>query len=172
LVILKEFMITPIGTISKFLFVHINISLTLRLSMCLFDEVRVAICSEPNCVTRKWTVLGEVRIGIFALRDIKMGEELTYDYNFQWFGGNKIECRCGAPSCVGYLGAKSRGFQVATPNLFHTCHVHCECHSTCITLMFSVTTDNSVYGAEDFAILLCGIASSCQWYNTIEDSPA
>jgi hypothetical protein len=68
---------------------------------------------DPNCVTRKWTVLGEVRIGIFAIKDISAETEVTYDYNFQWYGGSKIQCRCGAESCVGFLGAKSRGFQVA-----------------------------------------------------------
>nr|CAN75267.1 hypothetical protein VITISV_028162 [Vitis vinifera] len=66
---------------------------------------------EPNCETRKWSVLGEVRIGIFAMRDISIGTELTYDYNFQWYGGAKVHCLCGATSCCGFLGAKSRGFQ-------------------------------------------------------------
>lgn len=66
---------------------------------------------EPNCETRKWTVLGEVRVGIFAKQDIKAGTELTYNYNFEWYGGAKVRCRCGASSCVGFLGAKSRGFQ-------------------------------------------------------------
>jgi SET domain-containing protein len=28
------------------------------------------------------TVDGETRVGIFALRDIKIGEELTYDYKY------------------------------------------------------------------------------------------
>lgn len=66
---------------------------------------------EPNCETRKWTVLGEVRVGIFAKEGIKAGTELTYNYNFEWYGGAKVRCRCGAVSCVGFLGAKSRGFQ-------------------------------------------------------------
>ncbi|KAL6655791.1 hypothetical protein ACP70R_006617 [Stipagrostis hirtigluma subsp. patula] len=35
---------------------------------------------EPNSEMQKWTVDGETRVGIFALRDIKKGEELTYDY--------------------------------------------------------------------------------------------
>jgi histone-lysine N-methyltransferase SETD2 len=57
-------------------------------------------------------VLGEVRVGIFAKEFIKAGTELTYNYNFEWYGGAKVRCRCGAPSCVGFLGAKSRAFQV------------------------------------------------------------
>ncbi|ONM21455.1 Histone-lysine N-methyltransferase ASHH3 [Zea mays] len=37
---------------------------------------------EPNTAMQKWTVDGETRVGIFALRDIKIGEELTYDYKY------------------------------------------------------------------------------------------
>ncbi|KAG6625958.1 histone-lysine N-methyltransferase ASHH1 isoform X1 [Carya illinoinensis] len=65
---------------------------------------------QPNCETRKWTVLGEVRVGIFAKEDISKGTELGYDYNFEWYGGAKVRCLCGAASCCGFLGAKSRGF--------------------------------------------------------------
>ncbi|OEL37404.1 Histone-lysine N-methyltransferase ASHH1, partial [Dichanthelium oligosanthes] len=69
---------------------------------------------QPNCETRKWNVLGEVRVGIFAKQDIPFGTELSYDYNFEWFGGVMVRCLCGAASCSGFLGAKSRGFQEAT----------------------------------------------------------
>lgn len=70
------------------------------------------VFSQPNCETRKWNVLGEIRVGIFAKQDILVGTELAYDYNFEWYGGAKVRCLCGAPSCSGFLGAKSRGFQV------------------------------------------------------------
>ncbi|KAG9444205.1 hypothetical protein H6P81_015545 [Aristolochia fimbriata] len=69
---------------------------------------------QPNCETRKWTVLGEVRVGIFAKHDILPNTELSYDYNFEWYGGVKVRCLCGAPCCAGFLGAKSRGFQEDT----------------------------------------------------------
>ncbi|KAK3144771.1 hypothetical protein QOZ80_4AG0317660 [Eleusine coracana subsp. coracana] len=69
---------------------------------------------QPNCETRKWNVLGEVRVGIFAKQDIPYGTELSYDYNFEWYGGAMVRCLCGAASCSGFLGAKSRGFQEAT----------------------------------------------------------
>ncbi|CAO2828097.1 unnamed protein product [Amaranthus hypochondriacus] len=69
---------------------------------------------NPNCETRKWTVLGEIRVGIFAKQDISAGTELAYDYNFEWYGGAKVRCLCGASSCSGFLGAKSRGFQEDT----------------------------------------------------------
>jgi len=38
---------------------------------------------EPNCHTQKWLVLGKVRVGIFASRDIAAGEELTFDYRME-----------------------------------------------------------------------------------------
>lgn len=66
---------------------------------------------QPNCETRKWTVLGETRVGIFATQDISMGTELAYDYNFEWYGGVNVRCLCGAPNCSIFLGAKSQGFQ-------------------------------------------------------------
>ncbi|CAN6543695.1 unnamed protein product [Malus baccata var. baccata] len=69
---------------------------------------------QPNCETRKWNVLGEIRVGIFAKQDILVGTELAYDYNFEWYGGAKVRCLCGASSCSGFLGAKSRGFQEDT----------------------------------------------------------
>lgn len=69
---------------------------------------------QPNCETRKWNVLGETRVGIFAKHDISIGTELAYDYNFEWFGGAKVRCLCGAVKCSGFLGAKSRGFQEDT----------------------------------------------------------
>ncbi|XP_058088050.1 histone-lysine N-methyltransferase ASHH1 isoform X3 [Magnolia sinica] len=69
---------------------------------------------QPNCETRKWTVLGEIRVGIFAKQDILAGTELAYDYNFEWYGGAKVRCLCGASLCSGFLGAKSRGFQEDT----------------------------------------------------------
>lgn len=69
---------------------------------------------NPNCETRKWTVLGEIRVGIFSKQDILAGTELSYDYNFEWYGGAKVRCLCGAACCSGFLGAKSRGFQEAT----------------------------------------------------------
>ncbi|KAI3735806.1 hypothetical protein L6452_15322 [Arctium lappa] len=66
---------------------------------------------QPNCETRKWTVLGETRVGIFATQDISIGTELAYDYNFEWYGGVNVRCLCGAPNCSIFLGAKSQGFQ-------------------------------------------------------------
>ncbi|KAJ1387368.1 Zinc finger, CW-type [Sesbania bispinosa] len=60
---------------------------------------------DPNCRTEKWMVNGEICIGLFALRDIKKGEELTFDYNYvRVFGAAAKKCYCGSPHCRGYIG--------------------------------------------------------------------
>lgn len=40
---------------------------------------------QPNCEIQKWSVNGQFRMALFALRDISADEELTYDYNFSLF---------------------------------------------------------------------------------------
>ncbi|WVF70177.1 hypothetical protein IAT40_004965 [Kwoniella sp. CBS 6097] len=71
----------------------------------------------PNLEVRKYQTLGdgweEYEVGMWALRDIKAGEELFYDYNFESFGVAaqsdelRTKCCCGAPNCVGFLGRKA-----------------------------------------------------------------
>jgi hypothetical protein len=65
---------------------------------------------EPNCETQRWVdgATGETRVGIFTLRDVGAGEELTYDYCFTHFGGDSaasFRCACGAARCRGTLDA-------------------------------------------------------------------
>ncbi|GAV77697.1 SET domain-containing protein [Cephalotus follicularis] len=62
---------------------------------------------DPNCVLEKWQVDGETRVGVFAARSIKVGEQLTYDYRFVQFGP-EVKCYCGTPNCQGYLGTKKK----------------------------------------------------------------
>ena len=55
---------------------------------------------NPNC-----EVAGKgLKLWIFALRDIKKNEELSYDYGF---GDDKdykdYVCRCGSKNCCGYI---------------------------------------------------------------------
>ncbi|CAI9754388.1 unnamed protein product [Fraxinus pennsylvanica] len=60
---------------------------------------------DPNCRTEKWMVNGEVCVGLFALKDIKKGEEITFDYNYvRVFGAAAKKCVCGSPNCRGYIG--------------------------------------------------------------------
>jgi len=41
---------------------------------------------NPNCYVAKWTVGHHVRMGIFANRNIKKNEELTFNYNVDRYG--------------------------------------------------------------------------------------
>ncbi|KAH9258905.1 hypothetical protein BASA81_002969 [Batrachochytrium salamandrivorans] len=59
---------------------------------------------EPNCRVQEWKVQGEQRMGIFSLKPIEAGEELSFNYNFQRFGEGTQACCCGAPSCIRLLG--------------------------------------------------------------------
>ena len=59
---------------------------------------------DPNCETRKWHVKSELCIGIFAKRDIKENEELTFNYDFDLSKTRYQRCLCGAKNCRGYLG--------------------------------------------------------------------
>ncbi|KAJ1567124.1 histone methyltransferase set2, partial [Cladochytrium tenue] len=49
----------------------------------------------PNCELQKWVVGSQLRMGLFALRDIKEGEELTFDYKFERYGAEPQICYCG-----------------------------------------------------------------------------
>ncbi len=64
---------------------------------------------DPNCKTELWTVGAQRRVGIFALRDLKAGTELTYDYCCEgfWKPGDEQPCLCGAENCRKFLGAKA-----------------------------------------------------------------
>jgi len=63
---------------------------------------------NPNCETEKWVVGNKYRMGIFAKRDVKAGEELVFDYNVDRYGAEKQPCYCGEPICLGYIGGKTQ----------------------------------------------------------------
>ncbi|KAG5264402.1 hypothetical protein AALO_G00253410, partial [Alosa alosa] len=64
---------------------------------------------EPNCEMQKWSVNGVYRIGLFALKDMPSGTELTYDYNFHSFNTEEQQaCKCGSEECRGIIGGKSQ----------------------------------------------------------------
>ena len=60
-------------------------------------------CS-PNC--EAW-IEGR-KIFIHSLRDIKAGEELTYDYGFDVDCYQEHPCRCGDAQCVGHIVSREQ----------------------------------------------------------------
>jgi SET domain-containing protein len=65
---------------------------------------------QPNCEA----VDDDGRIFVEALRNIRPGEELTYDYHLERDGhwrkawAERYACRCGAPNCRGTLLVKPK----------------------------------------------------------------
>jgi SET domain-containing protein len=55
---------------------------------------------DPNCEVMDY----KKQLWVFAMRDIKQNEELTYDYGFSFDKDYKqYVCKCGAKNCVGYI---------------------------------------------------------------------
>jgi len=57
---------------------------------------------DPNCETE----ISRGHIWIVALRDIKKGEELSYNYGYSYDDHEDHPCNCGSPRCVGYILAE------------------------------------------------------------------
>ena len=60
---------------------------------------RINHSCAPNCEAQN--IRG--RIWIVALRDIAPGEELNYNYGFDYGECRDHPCRCGASQCVGFI---------------------------------------------------------------------
>ena len=65
-----------------------------------FDNDKAIYLCNPNC-----EVAGTgLKVWVYAIRDIKEGEELSYDYGFGYDEYYKdFPCRCGSKNCVGYI---------------------------------------------------------------------
>ena len=62
----------------------------------------------PNCYIEKWVVGNQLRIGIFAERNIMAGEELVINYNVNRYGADPQPCYCAESNCTGYIGGKTQ----------------------------------------------------------------
>jgi hypothetical protein len=63
---------------------------------------------NPNCRTEKYaSASGKPVVGIFALRDIEVGEELSFNYNYGASIGSWMKCRCKGEDCKGFIGRAS-----------------------------------------------------------------
>ncbi|MDP3990182.1 MAG: SET domain-containing protein-lysine N-methyltransferase [archaeon] len=54
---------------------------------------------DPNCEAED----DKGRIWILSKRDIKKGEELTYNYGYDFENYKEHPCRCGSPKCIRYI---------------------------------------------------------------------
>lgn len=63
---------------------------------------------EPNCKVDKWIARNEIRMGLFATKNIPQNTELTFNYNLQLFGDETQACFCGGESCSGFIGSKAK----------------------------------------------------------------
>jgi len=57
---------------------------------------------DPNC----YIEIESAHIWVVADRDIKKGEELSYDYGWSLDGFEETPCCCGKKNCVGYIVAQ------------------------------------------------------------------
>ena len=56
----------------------------------------------PNCEAQ----LEDQRIWVVVIRQIRAGEELTFNYSYDLESYREHPCNCGAPGCVGYVVAE------------------------------------------------------------------
>jgi hypothetical protein len=56
----------------------------------------------PNCEAE----MEDGRIWIVATRDIRAGEEVTFNYGFDLEDYRAYRCRCSSPGCVGFIVAE------------------------------------------------------------------
>eukprot|EP00775_Hariotina_reticulata_P012769 gene12769-12897_t len=61
-------------------------------------------CCSPCLYAKVLELGGFIHLCFFARCDIKVGQELTYDYRFKEEDSDcKVICQCGAPNCKGTL---------------------------------------------------------------------
>ena len=69
-------------------------------------------CS-PNCEVMDY----KKQLWVFAMRDIKKNEELTYDYGFSFDKDYKqYVCKCGSKNCVGYIVREGSRWRIKKNN--------------------------------------------------------
>ena len=56
---------------------------------------------DPNCRLLLGSEVGNLEVGLIALRNICAGEEITYNYGDFGHTGHRVGCNCGSRSCCG-----------------------------------------------------------------------
>lgn len=63
---------------------------------------------DPNCETE----IINRKIWIVSSKDIKKGEEISYDYGFELDNYEDHICKCGAKNCIGYIVKKEHWIKI------------------------------------------------------------
>ena len=64
----------------------------------------------PNCLAKSVVLANERRVVLFTTRDVRRGEELTYDYQFApEIPERETPCACGAETCRGVINVRAAG---------------------------------------------------------------
>eukprot|EP00898_Chlorokybus_atmophyticus_P001841 jgi/Chlat1/2658/Chrsp178S02478 len=72
---------------------------------------------EPNCFSKVVKYDGDDRIVIFAMQNVEVGEELTYDYRFN-SNDERLPCNCGSAKCRGTVNLyEAEGFVIPLSQL-------------------------------------------------------
>lgn len=82
--------------------------------ICIFDDDycidgavggNESICAnhscDPNCELDE--LEGDNKMWVYAIKDIKKGEEMTYDYCYENYGDEKTPCHCKHDKCRGHM---------------------------------------------------------------------
>jgi SET domain-containing protein len=67
---------------------------------------------NQSCDANAETDVIDNRVWIVATRTIRMGEEITYNYNFDLDEYEDYPCNCGAPKCPGFMVAEEHWEEV------------------------------------------------------------
>lgn len=78
---------------------------------------------NPNCQLQKWMVGDQIRMGFFAIKHVRAGAELTFDYKFERYGLEAQRCYCGEPNCKGYIGAEKQEVDTALDRFYDASRV-------------------------------------------------
>jgi len=118
---------------------------------------RICHSCRPNCEAKVTAVDGHYQIGIYTLRPIQYGEEITFDYNSLTESKEEYEvsvCLCGSHGCRGsYLNLAGAG---AFQKVLKECHGLLHRHQ----LLLEACTTNSVT-QEDISDLRCAGLGTC-----------
>ena len=85
---------------------------------------RLSHSCAPNCTTICKVTKGRYSIGMFATKDVKFGEELSFDYHSFTESEKEFEeavCLCGTGQCKGkYLNLANDKKNLAIMKIYHT----------------------------------------------------